>query len=109
MTTVLDPLLPDRGPLVIFDVETIFLYPWAVMFDRLALFGFIEMTVFLAILIAGYVYVWNQGGASIGHDGCGGRLRGQRPHPPTYDKIFNWAGVPPSGRCSSAWPAAPSR
>jgi NADH-quinone oxidoreductase subunit A len=31
------------------------------MFDRLALFGFIEMTVFLAILIAGYVYVWNRG------------------------------------------------
>jgi len=46
---------------VIFDVETIFLYPWAVMFDRLALFGFIEMTVFLAILIVGYVYVWNRG------------------------------------------------
>ena len=46
---------------VIFDVETIFLFPWAVMFDRLALFGFIEMTVFLVILIAGYVYVWNRG------------------------------------------------
>ena len=46
---------------VIFDVETIFLFPWAVMFDRLALFGFIEMTIFLAILVAGYVYVWNRG------------------------------------------------
>ena len=46
---------------VIFDVETIFLFPWAVMFDRLALFGFIEMTVFLVILIVGYVYVWNRG------------------------------------------------
>ena len=46
---------------VIFDVETIFLFPWAVMFDQLALFGFIEMTVFLAILIVGYVYVWNRG------------------------------------------------
>jgi NADH-quinone oxidoreductase subunit A len=49
---------------VVFDVETIFLYPWAVMFDRLALFGFIEMTVFLAILVAGYVYVWNRGALS---------------------------------------------
>ena len=46
---------------VVFDVETIFLFPWAVMFDRLALFGFVEMTIFLAILVAGYVYVWNRG------------------------------------------------
>ena len=46
---------------VIFDVETIFLFPWAVTFDRLALFGFIEMAVFLAILIAGYDFVWNRG------------------------------------------------
>ena len=46
---------------VIFDVETIFLFPWAVMFDKLALFGFIEMMVFLAILVVGYVYVWNRG------------------------------------------------
>ncbi len=46
---------------VIFDVETIFLFPWAVMFDRLALFGFIEMVVFLAILITGYIYIWNRG------------------------------------------------
>ncbi|HYE77450.1 MAG TPA: NADH-quinone oxidoreductase subunit A [Thermoanaerobaculia bacterium] len=46
---------------VIFDVETVFLFPWAVMFDRLALFGFIEMTVFLVILLVGYVYIWNRG------------------------------------------------
>ena len=46
---------------VIFDVETVFLFPWAVMFDRLALFGFIEMMVFLVILIVGYVYIWNRG------------------------------------------------
>jgi NADH-quinone oxidoreductase subunit A len=46
---------------VIFDVETIFLFPWAVMFDKLALFGFIEMMVFLVILIVGYVYIWNRG------------------------------------------------
>jgi NADH-quinone oxidoreductase subunit A len=46
---------------VVFDVETVFLFPWAVMFDQLALFGFIEMMVFLAILVVGYVYVWNRG------------------------------------------------
>jgi len=46
---------------VVFDVETIFLFPWAVMFDKLALFGFIEMVVFLVILIVGYVYAWKRG------------------------------------------------
>jgi NADH-quinone oxidoreductase subunit A len=46
---------------VIFDVETIFLFPWAVMFDKLALFGFIEMMVFIAILVVGYIFVWNRG------------------------------------------------
>ena len=46
---------------VVFDVETVFLYPWAIMFDDLALFGFIEMTVFLVILVAGYVYIWRRG------------------------------------------------
>jgi len=47
---------------VVFDVETIFLFPWAVMFERLALFGLIEMVVFLAILLVGYVYAWRRGG-----------------------------------------------
>jgi NADH-quinone oxidoreductase subunit A len=46
---------------VVFDVETIFLFPWAVMFDKLALFGFIEMMIFLVILVVGYVYVWKRG------------------------------------------------
>jgi len=46
---------------VIFDVETVFLFPWAVMFDKLALFGFIEMMIFLAILVVGYVFVWKRG------------------------------------------------
>lgn len=46
---------------VVFDVETIFLFPWAVMLDRLALFGLIEMVVFLAILVVGYAYIWKRG------------------------------------------------
>lgn len=46
---------------VVFDVETIFLFPWAVIFDRLPLFLFAEMGVFLAILITGYIYIWNRG------------------------------------------------
>ena len=46
---------------VIFDVETIFMFPWAVNMDRLALFGLIEMLVFLFILVVGYLYAWRKG------------------------------------------------
>ena len=46
---------------VIFDVETVFMFPWAVIMDRLALFGLIEMLVFLFILVVGYVYAWRKG------------------------------------------------
>jgi NADH-quinone oxidoreductase subunit A len=46
---------------VIFDVETIFLFPWAVKFKALGVFGLIEMLVFLGILIVGYVWVWKKG------------------------------------------------
>ncbi len=46
---------------VIFDVETIFLFPWAVQFKVLGVFGLCEMVVFLAILIVGYVWVYKKG------------------------------------------------
>jgi NADH-quinone oxidoreductase subunit A len=46
---------------VVFDVETIFLFPWAVQFKALGVFGFIEMMVFLAILVVGYVWIWKKG------------------------------------------------
>jgi NADH-quinone oxidoreductase subunit A len=46
---------------VIFDVETVFMFPWAVNVDQLALFGLVEMMVFLAILVAGYLYAWKKG------------------------------------------------
>jgi NADH-quinone oxidoreductase subunit A len=45
---------------VVFDVETIFLFPWAVMFSRLGLFGLVEMLIFLVILVVGYFYVWKR-------------------------------------------------
>ena len=47
---------------IIFDIETAFLYPWAVIYDELAVFGLVEMGVFIAILFAAYVYVWKRGG-----------------------------------------------
>ena len=46
---------------LIFDVETIFIFPWAVIFRELGLFGFIEMAVFLLILLLGLFYVWKKG------------------------------------------------
>jgi NADH-quinone oxidoreductase subunit A len=45
---------------VIFDVETVFLYPWAVHFKQLKLFGFVEMLIFIFILVVGLVYAWKK-------------------------------------------------
>lgn len=46
---------------VLFDIEVIFLYPWAVVLRQLRLFGFAEMAVFLFILVVGYLYAWRKG------------------------------------------------
>jgi len=45
---------------VVFDIETIFLYPWAVAFRQLKLFGFIEMVIFVLILVVGFIYAWKK-------------------------------------------------
>jgi NADH-quinone oxidoreductase subunit A len=47
---------------IIFDIETIFLFPWAVGFRRLGLFGLAEMAVFIGLVFVAYVYVWKSGG-----------------------------------------------
>ncbi len=46
---------------VIFDVEVVFLFPWAVVFKQLGLFAFVEMVVFIAILVVGLIYAWRKG------------------------------------------------
>jgi NADH-quinone oxidoreductase subunit A len=46
---------------ILFDVEVIFFYPWAVNFRALGVFGFIEMLVFVGILLVGYIYIWKKG------------------------------------------------
>ena len=46
---------------VIFDIEAVFMFPWAVIFDKLLLFGLIEMLVFIFILVVGYYYAWQKG------------------------------------------------
>jgi NADH-quinone oxidoreductase subunit A len=45
---------------LVFDVEVVFLYPWAVDFGRLGLFGLVEMMIFIFILLVGYVYAWKK-------------------------------------------------
>jgi NADH-quinone oxidoreductase subunit A len=47
---------------IIFDIEIVFLYPWAVSFDQLGLFGLAEMGLFIATLLVVYAYVWRRGG-----------------------------------------------
>jgi NADH-quinone oxidoreductase subunit A len=46
---------------VIFDIEAIFMFPWAVLFTQLGLYGFVEMVVFIALLFVGYIYAWRKG------------------------------------------------
>ena len=46
---------------VLFDIEAAFLYPWAVVFKQQTLFFFVEMVVFVLILLAGFVYLWKKG------------------------------------------------
>jgi NADH-quinone oxidoreductase subunit A len=45
---------------VVFDVEAIFLYPWAVVFDKIGLYAFVEMMIFIAMLLIGYIYAWRK-------------------------------------------------
>lgn len=46
---------------VIFDIEAIFIFPWAVIFERLGRYGFVEMLSFIVILFVGYIYAWKKG------------------------------------------------
>jgi NADH-quinone oxidoreductase subunit A len=46
---------------VVFDIEVVFLYPWAVQVEKFGVYGFIEMMLFVAILLVGLVYIWKKG------------------------------------------------
>ena len=47
---------------IVFDIEIVFLYPWAVRFDALGFFGLVEMVIFIATVFVAYAYVWRRGG-----------------------------------------------
>ena len=46
---------------ILFDIEAVFLYPWAVVYRKLKLFGFFEMTIFVVLILVGFFYVWKKG------------------------------------------------
>jgi NADH-quinone oxidoreductase subunit A len=46
---------------LLFDIEVVFLYPWAVVFKDLKVFGFLSMCVFIGILLIAYLYIWKKG------------------------------------------------
>jgi len=46
---------------ILFDIEAIFLYPWALVYRELKVFGFVEMVLYIVILLAGYIYLWKKG------------------------------------------------
>lgn len=46
---------------ILFDIEAVFLYPWAVVFRELKMFGFVEMVIFVALVLIGFFYVWKKG------------------------------------------------
>ncbi|MCK9365561.1 MAG: NADH-quinone oxidoreductase subunit A [Metallibacterium scheffleri] len=46
---------------IIFDLEIAFLFPWAVVFDRIGLIALIEMALFIGLLVIGFIYIWKKG------------------------------------------------
>ncbi len=46
---------------IVFDIELIFLFPWAAIYEKLLMFGFIEMLIFVLVLLLGLIYVWKKG------------------------------------------------
>ena len=61
---------------ILFDIEAIFLYPWAVVYRDLKMFGFIEMLVFIVLVLVGFFYVWKKGGLDWSREAMGeGRER----------------------------------
>ena len=76
---------------LIFDVEVAFLFPWALIYRQLGIFGFLEMAVFLVILFVGYAYVWVKGD-----------LAWDKPNPeiPTLKRTITTTGTKPGDSLS---------
>ena len=90
---------------VVFDVEIVFLYLWAVVVRDLGVFGLVEMFVFIAVLMAALVYVWRKGDLQWEWSDSAQPPFSQ----PTSTALSAGPGGIPCGRSHSGWPAAPSR
>jgi len=64
---------------ILFDIEAIFLYPWAVVYRQLKLFGFFEMLIFVALVMIGFFYVWRKGALDWSHEDSSGAASARRP------------------------------
>ena len=91
---------------ILFDIEVVFFLPWAIVFRELKVFGLLEMIVFIAILLVGYVYAWKKGALEWEYKKnwvtWGSSLRNWK----------NWSiGREPTqcGRCCLVWLVVPSR
>jgi NADH-quinone oxidoreductase subunit A len=63
---------------ILFDIEAIFLYPWAVVYRELKLFAFVEMLLFIVLVLAGFFYVWKKGVLDWSHEAMAA-FRGTEP------------------------------
>jgi hypothetical protein len=71
---------------IVFEIEAVFMFPWAVVYDKLGLFGLVEMAVFIGILLVGLAYVWGKGDLEWVKSLMGGR---------GVDKVLPRVDVPP--------------
>jgi NADH-quinone oxidoreductase subunit A len=62
---------------ILFDIEAIFLYPWAVIFRELKLFAFFEMLIFIALVLCGFFYIWKKGVLNWSVDESRARVRSE--------------------------------
>jgi NADH-quinone oxidoreductase subunit A len=60
---------------ILFDIEAIFLYPWAVVYRELKMFAFVEMLVFVVLILAGFFYIWKKGALDWSPDSSANRKR----------------------------------
>lgn len=63
---------------ILFDIEAIFLYPWAVVYRQLKMFGFVEMLIFIGLVLVGFFYVWKKGALDWSQEETRGRKTGAR-------------------------------
>jgi NADH-quinone oxidoreductase subunit A len=62
---------------ILFDIEAVFLYPWAMVFRQLKMFAFTEMLIFVALVLVGFFYVWKKGALDWSHEGHAGDARSE--------------------------------